>query len=194
MLRSGTTTPYRDPARKERILLAAASLFSTSGYHNIGMADIGSAAGIVGSGIYKHFANKGAILAALMDRILYLLQSSANRAAAESDEPHEIVLSLIDAHINIAISQSPVFRVYLQELRNLPDPDARAVRRQQHDYLELWVRLLGDLHPGQSETEVRLRARAGIGVIHSVLYPSSNLRPADLTDLLKPMVRSVLQI
>ena len=45
----------RDPARKDRILAAAADLVARRGYHAVGMADIGAEAGIVGSGIYRHF-------------------------------------------------------------------------------------------------------------------------------------------
>ena len=59
------TVRTRDPARKERILAAAADLVASSGYHAVSMADIGAAAGITGSGIYRHFASKSALLVAL---------------------------------------------------------------------------------------------------------------------------------
>jgi AcrR family transcriptional regulator len=40
----------RDPERREKILRAAAELFAGRGYHAVSVADIGAAAGIVGSG------------------------------------------------------------------------------------------------------------------------------------------------
>src|SRR5690349_2366764 len=55
----------RDPARKERILVAAAALGAARGFDAISMADIGAEAGIVGSGIYRHFDSKTAILVAM---------------------------------------------------------------------------------------------------------------------------------
>lgn len=68
---SSTTTPpprRRDPDRAERILAAAARLIASRGFHGVGMAEIGAEAGIVGSGIYRHFPSKEAILVALLDR------------------------------------------------------------------------------------------------------------------------------
>ena len=52
------TRRRRDPDRQERILAAAAELAAGRGYHAVGLADIGAQAGIVGSGIYRHFARR----------------------------------------------------------------------------------------------------------------------------------------
>ena len=57
----------RDPDRRERILRAAAELVAARGFHAVSMADIGAASGIVGSGVYRHFESKSAVLAALLD-------------------------------------------------------------------------------------------------------------------------------
>src|ERR1700760_2846810 len=51
----------RDPDRKQRILAAAAALGARRGFHAISMADIGAEAGIVGSGIYRHFGSKTSV-------------------------------------------------------------------------------------------------------------------------------------
>jgi AcrR family transcriptional regulator len=48
----------RDPERKARIMGAAADLVARKGYHAVSMAEIGSAAGITGSGVYRHFDSK----------------------------------------------------------------------------------------------------------------------------------------
>ena len=60
----------RDPDRKERILVAAAGLGAARGFDAISMADIGAEAGIVGSGVYRHFDSKTAILVAMADRVM----------------------------------------------------------------------------------------------------------------------------
>src|ERR1700757_2914572 len=66
--RPRTRTP--DPERKERILAAAADLIAQKGYHAVSIAEIGAAAGITGSGIYRHFESKSAVLVALFDRVI----------------------------------------------------------------------------------------------------------------------------
>jgi AcrR family transcriptional regulator len=63
-------TRTRDPSHKERILAVAADLVARHGYHEVSMADIGAAAGITGSGLYRHFASKSALLVALFDRAI----------------------------------------------------------------------------------------------------------------------------
>ena len=44
------------------------------------MADIGAEAGIVGSGIYRHFDSKTAILVAMADRVMDRLMAGARRS------------------------------------------------------------------------------------------------------------------
>src|SRR5215472_11994938 len=66
----GRPARRRDPERKERILVAAAALGARHGFDAISMADIGAEAGIVGSGVYRHFGSKTAILVAMADRVM----------------------------------------------------------------------------------------------------------------------------
>jgi len=67
----------RDPARKERILLAAADLIALKGYHTVSIMDLGAAAGITGSAIYRHFGSKSAVLVELFDRVIDALLRDA---------------------------------------------------------------------------------------------------------------------
>src|SRR5436305_4287665 len=83
----GRPARRRDPGRKERILVAAAALGARRGFDAISMADIGAEAGIVGSGVYRHFDSKTAILVAMADRVMDRLMSrSAEIIAAGLDE------------------------------------------------------------------------------------------------------------
>ncbi len=60
----------RDPERKSRILAAAADLVARNGFHAVSISQIGNAAGITGSGVYRHFDSKSAVLVALFDRVI----------------------------------------------------------------------------------------------------------------------------
>jgi len=72
----------RDPGRKQRILTAAAELSARRGFHAISMADIGAEAGIVGSGIYRHFGSKTSILVALLDQVMDRFANGATAVIA----------------------------------------------------------------------------------------------------------------
>src|SRR6266536_5829396 len=83
----GRPARRRDPGRKERILVAAAALGARRGFDAISMADIGAEAGIVGSGVYRHFDSKTAILVAMADRVMdRLMTGLAAIIAAGLDE------------------------------------------------------------------------------------------------------------
>ena len=72
----------RDPHRRQRILTAAAALVAEHGYHDVGMADIGAAAGITGSAVYRHFDSKSAVLVAMFDAVVDDLAREAAEIAA----------------------------------------------------------------------------------------------------------------
>src|SRR6266567_7614086 len=85
----------RDPDRKERILVAAAALGARRGFGAISMADIGAEAGIVGSGIYRHFDSKTAILVAMADRVMDRLMKAAVQIIAVSPGDREALSLLV---------------------------------------------------------------------------------------------------
>ena len=63
--------------------MAAAALGARRGFDAISMADIGAEAGIVGSGVYRHFGSKTAILVAMPDQVMdRLMGRSAQILAA----------------------------------------------------------------------------------------------------------------
>ena len=53
-------------ARRDEILSTAAELFAARGFHGVSVADIGAACGVSGPALYKHFASKDAVLAAML--------------------------------------------------------------------------------------------------------------------------------
>src|SRR6201981_3839419 len=89
----GAVRRRRDPERKERILVAAAALGARRGFDAISLADIGAEAGIVGSGVYRHFDSKTAILVAMADRVMdRLMDRSAEIIAAGLDKRTSLIL------------------------------------------------------------------------------------------------------
>jgi AcrR family transcriptional regulator len=119
----------RDPDRKARILAAAAEQVSRSGYHSVAMAEIGAAAGIVGSGIYRHFDSKAAILAALLTQVMDVLEGDAARIVAVARDDRTALSALVRNHVRVAIADRRLLQVYHREARNLPEEDLRRLRR-----------------------------------------------------------------
>lgn len=174
----------RDPARKTLILSAAADLISRNGYHLVGMADIGTAAGIVGSGIYRHFPSKGSILAALLEQVMAKLGDGASGIVEAASDDRVAVTELVRNHVRVAIGDRRILQVYHREARNLPEEDLRRLRRSQRHYIEEWVAVVAPLRPDLPDSEVRVLVHAAIGSAQSILFHNSGLPVERLTELL----------
>jgi AcrR family transcriptional regulator len=182
----------RDPARKDRILAAAADLVARHGYHAVGMADIGAAAGIVGSGIYRHFDSKSALLSALLERLMDEMERSAAAAVAAVPGDREALERLVAVHVRFAIEERRLLQVYYREAHHLPEEDLRRLRRAQRHYVEEWVIALAPLRKELSDAELRVVVHAALGTTQAVLFHHSGL-PADrLAEMLEEMARRCL--
>lgn len=182
----------RDPARRDKILAAAADLVAARGFHAVSLADIGSAAGIVGSGIYRHFGSKSAILDALLDQALDRLQGSAAQAMASGAPAGQVLKALVADHVAFAVDDRRLVQLYQREIHTLPDADRRRLRLRQRDYIEEWARVLARARPGTGAAEARARVHAAIGAIQSVATYRSDLPRQRLTSLLTRIARACL--
>jgi AcrR family transcriptional regulator len=186
------TVRTRDPARKERILGAAADLVAGRGYHAVSMADIGAAAGITGSGIYRHFASKSALLVALFDRAIDGLLRDGRRLVTAAPSLGEALRRLIRGQVEFVIADRELAIVYHNEINNLPAEDRRRLRRKQRLYLEEWVHLVDELHPALTDSDARTLVHAAIGAIQSALFHASGLPDDRLRQLLTAAAESIL--
>jgi AcrR family transcriptional regulator len=184
----------RDPARRTRILDAAAKLVSRNGYHAVGMTEIGAEAGIVGSGIYRHFDSKAAILVSLLSQVMDDLQHTAAHLVASTNDDRRALSELVDNHVRIAIEDRRLLAVYHREAHNLPEEDFRRLRRAQRHYLEEWVSVVAPLRPDLSDGEARLVVHAAIGAVQSILFYNSGLPQERLADLLGEMAYGCLGV
>lgn len=180
-----THARQRDPERKERILAACAELVAERGYHGVALVDIGARAGIVGSGIYRHFPSKDAILVALLDRVMRRLSDGATAIISTARSDNEALSALVDDHVRIAIEDRAVLAVYHREGHNVRPEQQRMLRRAQRHYLEKWVHVLGHLRPDLADAELRVAVHAAIGAIQSTLFFRSGLPPLRLAELLR---------
>jgi AcrR family transcriptional regulator len=187
-----TSRRRRDPDRKERILAAAAALGAARGFDAISMADIGGEAGIVGSGIYRHFDSKTAILVAMADRVMDRLMTRAAEIVSASPDDRQSLSMLVRDHIEVALTDHDALAVYHREVRTLPEGERRRLSRAQRHYTEEWVHRLAPLRPDLADAEVRLAVHAAIGAIQSTLFFHSGLAEDRLTELLEAMAHGCL--
>ncbi|WP_374010155.1 TetR/AcrR family transcriptional regulator [Leifsonia sp. LS-T14] len=168
-LQSGRPT-QRSQAKADRraaLLEAAAGLFAERGFNGVSIEDLGSAVGVSGPAVYRHFSSKQAVLEALLVGVSErLLAGGQDVEQAESDAASAL-RSLIGFHIDFALGEPDTIRVQDRDLDALPDSARRQVRRLQRRYVEVWMRVLGELHPALGEDELRVRVQGTFGLLNS---------------------------
>jgi AcrR family transcriptional regulator len=190
---AGRSARIRDPARKQRILTAAADLVARNGFSSVSMEDIGGAVGITASAIYRHYDSKTAVLVAMFDRVIDRLLSEGQQVATDKQaDPRDALRRLIDGQIDFVVDDRDVAQVYFREIANLPEEDRRSLRRKQRLYLEEWVHLLTELRPGLDDSAARTIVHCAIGAIQSTLQHSAGLPEERLRDLLRQSALAVL--
>src|SRR3984957_1076097 len=186
------TIRARSKKRREEILAAAAALFAQRGFRGVSIDDIGSAAGMSGPGIYRHFPSKEAVLAQmLLDISERLLEEGGRRASAAADA-QEALDALLRWHIGFALGQPDLITVQTRELANVPATARRQIRRLQRLYVEEWVTVLSELSPHAAQAGLRTAVHATFGLLNSTPHSASEL-PAEATaELLHAMARAAL--
>lgn len=182
----------RDPERKTRILVAAADLVARKGFHAVSISEIGAAAGITGSGIYRHFDSKSAVLVALFDNVIDDLLRNGQAILESTPDLRDALDLLIAGQIEFVVADRELAQVYHSEINNLPAEDRRRLRRKQRRYLEEWVHLVTELRADLSDDDARAVVHAAIGAIQSPLFHNTGLAKDRLRVLLAEAALSVL--
>jgi AcrR family transcriptional regulator len=158
------TVRVRSKRRREEIMNAAAVLFARRGFHGVSIDDIGSAAGMSGPGIYRHFPSKEAVLSQMLLDISERLLAEGGRRASAAADAQEALDALL----------------------------RRQIRRLQRLYVEEWVTVLSELSPHAAQASLRAGVHAMFGLLNSTPHSASEL-PADaVAELLHAMARAAL--
>jgi AcrR family transcriptional regulator len=190
---STVTTRERAKAdRRSALLHAAAALFAERGFERASLEDLGAAVGISGPAVYRHFANKQAVLAALLVGVSRDLVSGADTVIAASSDPSVALRSLIAFHVDFALSNADVIVVQDRDLGSLEKDDRELVRSLQRGYVEAWVGVLAGIHSSTPTAELRIRVRATFGLINSTPHSARTSPKAAVRALLESMALAAL--
>ncbi|HEV2781632.1 MAG TPA: TetR/AcrR family transcriptional regulator [Actinophytocola sp.] len=179
------------PTRREQILAAAADLFARHGFHGVGIDDIGSAVGISGPALYRHFRSKDAMLGEMLTAISEDLLAGGLARVEQSETPAAALGELVRFHVDFALDDPALITVQERNLGNLTDPDRRRVRALQRRYVEVWVDAIHAAVPGTTEPTARAAAHAVFGLINSTPH-SRRLDREQMARLLRRMALAAL--
>ena len=179
--------------RRGAILDAAVALFRERGFHSVGIDEIGTAAGISGPGVYRHFASKGALLVALFDSITERMLLAAEEIQKGECPPAEMLDRLVAVHVAVAVEQRALLAVWIQDWRSLPQSDRQRIRRRQGEYVGIWVQALVRLRPDLGPAEAETVVHAALGAVNSVAFHDAGLPDQALEGLIVGLATAVLR-
>ena len=137
-LKPGAQGGKRDANRKEKtqqIADAALKIFLLQGVEKVTIDDIVKAAGVAKGSFYRYFADKEALVAAILapmaDQFLAALSVCAAEIenAKEIEAQKEIYMSLAQTLAAVVFASPDVLRLYLQEKRGPLEGAARPIRQ-----------------------------------------------------------------
>ena len=177
--------------RRAALLDAAAKLFADRGFNGVSIEDLGTAAGVSGPAVYRHFAGKQAVLAALLVGVSRDLLDGGRAVVEESSDDAQALRSLIAFHADFALGNPDVIRVQDRDLDSLAEEDRREVRSLQRRYIEQWTAVLARLHPSLDATVLRVRVQATFGLINSTPHSARTHGRAIDTATARPVLEAM---
>lgn len=177
--------------RRQQILDTAAQLFAERGFHGVSVHDIGSACGISGPALYKHFAGKDDILTQSLVAISVRLLAEGKARSEAAGSPREALDALIGWHIDFALGNPALIVIQEREWANLDAAGRKEVRSLQLAYIDVWVGTVRALRDDLDPTEARAAVQATFGLLNSTPH-SARISEATMRSRLSLMARSAL--
>lgn len=177
--------------RRQQILDIAAELFAARGFHGVSVAELGSACGISGPALYKHFESKDAMLAEMLVSISETLLSEGRSRVAGAEGPREALQALVEWHIEFALEHRALIVVQDRDWSSLPDAARERVRALQRAYVDVWAAQVRRNDTAMSPEASRTRAHVLFGLLNSTPH-SGRLPDQQMHDVLRDMAHGAL--
>ncbi|MGC7099417.1 TetR/AcrR family transcriptional regulator [Amycolatopsis lurida] len=179
--------------RKNQLAGVAAELFRARGYHGVGINDIAAAAGVTGPALYRHFADKQAILAHVVLSGIDDMEAATARAVSDSAVPGpEQIEALLTCLAGQAVERREIAALWRWEGRHLPRDDRREIRRRSGEVLASWAKSLQLVRPDLTPEDAELLCWAGLSVFGSVSVHHTSVAKRRFAQLLVELARRVL--
>ncbi|MFC9551161.1 TetR/AcrR family transcriptional regulator [Rhodococcus sp. NPDC056960] len=152
-------------SKRELLIIEAVKIFDRHGYHDSSIEEIGSAAGINASSVYRHFPSKADLLAAVFYRASDRLAVATSAALSTATDPEDALRKLAESYLELSFRNPEVLSVYFAEIGNLPKNERTNLRNVQRLHVEEWVHLVTAVRTELSAAEARFLVHAALGLV-----------------------------
>jgi len=173
------------PSRtRDRLVDAAGALFHERGYDNATIDDIGSAVGLTGPALYRHFPSKEQLLVVVIEREFDRFEQRVAAVAGEDLQPIEALHRWVQLAVDTVIEDRDVITALPDLLRYLPGEVARSLVDRHRRVVDRWAHILQLVRPELSPEEARMVTIGVSALINSVGFKDHGIPP----DQLRPRV------
>jgi AcrR family transcriptional regulator len=188
-----TSQSRRPRDRKHQLATVAAELFRARGYRGVGINDIAAAAGITGPALYRHFADKQAVLAyVLLSSVRDMENQTTAALSAWESLSGEQVDELLSNIAAASVERRDVAALWRWEGRHLSPKDQREIGKRSSAILTAWAKALLDLRPELAADDAELLCWAALSVFGSVSVHHTTVAKRRFVQLLVEVANRVL--
>ncbi|WP_410620712.1 TetR/AcrR family transcriptional regulator [Amycolatopsis sp. cmx-8-4] len=178
--------------RKAQLAAVAAGLFRARGFPGVGIKDIADAAGVTGPALYRHFADKQAILAYVVLSGFEDLEAATAEALSDSVPPADQLEALLTRLAAQAVERREIAALWRWEGRHLPKEDQREIARRSTLALASWSKALLVQRPDLPAEDAELLCWAALSVFGSVSVHHTAVARRRFAQLLVELALGVL--
>ncbi|MEV6827157.1 TetR/AcrR family transcriptional regulator [Amycolatopsis sp. NPDC051102] len=178
--------------RKAQLAAVAAELFRARGFPGVGIKDIADAAGVTGPALYRHFADKQAILAYVVLNGFEDLEAATADALSDSVPPADQLKDLLGRLATQAVERREIAALWRWEGRHLPKEDQREIARRSMLALTTWSKALQVQRPELPAEDAELLCWAALSVFGSVSVHHTSVARRRFAALLVELAWDVL--
>jgi AcrR family transcriptional regulator len=128
--------------RKTQILKAAGKCFANAGFNGTSVRDIAAEVGIEAASLYSHFSSKDEIL----KEICFSKAAEFENAIDEVNDLYfnaeEKLRMVITLHVKIITEDVNASHVFLNEWKQLKEPDLEAFKKMRHRYEDSFKQII----------------------------------------------------
>ncbi|MDO3647363.1 TetR/AcrR family transcriptional regulator [Nocardia mangyaensis] len=183
----------RPKDRKLQIMRAAARAFSARGYYPVGVDEIAAEVGISGPALYRHFANKYALLVAAAEEGARGLRDVARAA----DDPALPPAARLDALLTAVAEHNIDIRreagLYRWERRYLEREDRVRIRAFYRELEAMVAAPIAELRPEESPEDVTLLAVGALSALASIAAHRTTLAHTRMLALQRSMAWAIVR-
>ncbi len=177
-----------DDARAVDIYREAARIISEKGFDATSMGDIAETVDLTKGGLYYYIKGKKALLYAIMNFVLNLLEEDVIAIAREGEDPDRRLASLLSGYVRLVIDEPSAMNILVNEEEGLDAsyrPKVMERKRAFTDFLRESIEAVLKEQDRTPEIDPSVAAHSVLGMVHGVVLwykTESALSPDELVD------------